>query len=68
MTDLLSSFAGALGSALLLIVGGLVLLGIPLALFEGLFGRSPPPGRGSRPTDRAGHELYERRLRDSHRR
>lgn len=69
MAALLAQTAGALAGVVAMIFVALFVLGLPLALFEALFG---PIGRGGRDgpyrSDRAAQELYERRLRDSNRR
>ncbi|KKC24259.1 hypothetical protein [Sphingomonas sp. SRS2] len=68
MLKLLVAGAASLVSAAVLLLGALVVIGIPLALFEGLFGRRPPSRHGGKTSaDRAAQELYERRLRDSRR-
>lgn len=68
MLNLLIAGAASLVSAAALLLVALVVIGIPLALFEALFGRRPPGRRGGNiSADRAAQELYERRLRDGRR-
>lgn len=69
MADLCQSVGAAIFGTVAGGLGLLFLLGIPLALFEGLFGRGALPRRGGLyRDDRSAQELCERRLRDSHRR
>ena len=69
MVASLAALVSALFEAVVMVMAGLLLLGLPLALFEGLFGQGRPRGRGGiYPDDRSAQELYERRLRDSRRR
>ncbi|WP_340318225.1 hypothetical protein [Rhizorhabdus argentea] len=69
MLKLLTAIAASLVSAAALLWAALAVMGIPLALFERLFGRRPQRRRdGVYSADRAAQELYERQLRDSRRR
>lgn len=66
MSDLLASFGGAVISLVGVGFAAMLGLGLPLALFEGLFGRGTRgKGGGLYRSDRSAQELYERRLRDS---
>ena len=69
MDGLLGALGGSIVEAIATILIGMFLLGIPLALFEGLFGRGASRGKdGLYREDLSAQELYERRLRNSRRR
>lgn len=70
MTNFIADLAGQLLGAAVVGVAVLAVLGLPIALWEWLFG---PIGAGRHRSgvygaDRTAQELYERRLRDGHRR